>query len=86
MSERGVVLPDHQAGQPMPWRIRRGQPIAWLILKDGTIVSARSVLPVREHGKLVTCLHAKAGFSGERAGRERRLAYSILIRWDSCFQ
>jgi hypothetical protein len=54
---------------------------------------ARSVLPVHEHGKLVTCLRraysaevasatkagsrygrlrAKAGFSGEREGRERR--------------
>ena len=32
---------------------RRGQTIALLILKGETIVCARSVLPVREHGKLV---------------------------------
>jgi len=72
---------------------RRGQPIAWLILKGETIVSAQRVLSVREHGKLATCLRraysaevasatkagsrsgrlrAKAGFSGEREGRERR--------------
>jgi len=30
--------------------------LAWLILKGETIVSAQSVLSVREQGKLVTCL------------------------------
>jgi len=78
---------------PIAWRIRRGPPLAWLILKGEAIVRARSVLSVREHRKLVTCLRrayspevasgtktgsrfgrlrTKAGFSGEREGRERR--------------
>jgi len=39
---------------------RRGQPIAWLILKGETIVSAQRVLPVPEHGKLATCLREAA--------------------------
>ena len=39
--------------------------LAWLILKGETIVSAQSVLPVREPGKLVTCL--RRAYSAEVA-------------------
>ena len=35
---------------------KEGPPMAWRIRKGETIVSAQSVLSVREQGKLVTCL------------------------------
>jgi len=47
---------------PKPCR-RKGRSIACCIPQGATVVCARSVVPVREHGKLVTCL---------REGRERR--------------